>query len=195
MRKTVAILPFAAMLLVAAAPQDAGADPARQQPGPADESEDDRAPDMDDMARDAALQPLVDVNIKKREINPLLVAAADDPYSLMGIHHCRDIEFALMRLDDVLGPDIDEVDPMTIGQKRRKAAGEMAKGLVGGLIPFRGMVREITGAGDAQRRYHAAWEAGLMRRAFLKGYGKAIRCNAPAAPLRGIVTVEAAASR
>lgn len=181
MKYRLILLPLAApMLLAAAAPQEAEeAQAEATSDAEADEVDpnDQRAPNAGEIARDAAMQPLVDTNIKKREINPLLAEAADNPYSLDGIRRCDDIAFALMRLDDVLGPDVDDLDPMTVGQKRRKAAGEVTKGLVGGLIPFRGVVREITGAGDAQRRQHAAWEAGLIRRAFLKGYAAARRCK------------------
>lgn len=179
MKSGVAVLPVAALLLVAAAPQEAAGEEAQQAEPKTLDPQDNRAPNAGEIARDAAMQPLVDTNLSKREINALLEEAAANPYSLEGIRRCDDIAFALMRLDDVLGPDVDDLDPMTIGQKRRKSAGEITKGLVGGLIPFRGVVREITGAGEAQRRHHAAIEAGLMRRAFLKGYAAARRCEKP----------------
>ena len=169
---------LAALLLTAWSPAQAQQPPTEQK-GDAPRPHEPEKPGVDDMARDAALQPLVDTNLKKREIPPELQRIEADPYSIDGLRKCAQINAAIVELDGVLGPDIDAAEPMSRGDKRRRAAGEVAKGLVGGLIPFRGLVREISGAGEAQRRYHAAVEAGLIRRAFLKGYAKARRCRLP----------------
>ncbi len=41
------------------------------------------------------------------------------------------------------------------------------------LIPFRGLVREVSGAGPAERRLNAAIDAGIARRGFLRGLQRA----------------------
>ncbi|MEE3154506.1 MAG: hypothetical protein VX309_03150, partial [Pseudomonadota bacterium] len=43
------------------------------------------------------------------------------------------------------------------------------KTIVNSIIPFRGLVREITGAAPAQRRLNTAIDAGFARRGFLRG--------------------------
>jgi hypothetical protein len=49
--------------------------------------------------------------------------------------------------------------------------------VVNALIPFRGIVREITGAAPAQRRLNAAIDAGYARRGFLRGLHYARHCR------------------
>jgi hypothetical protein len=52
-----------------------------------------------------------------------------------------------------------------------------------GIIPLRGMVRDITGASAHSRRYQRAHLLGAQRRAYLKGVGQAMGCTWPGAPL------------
>ena len=59
---------------------------------------------------------------------------------------------------------------------------KVAKGLVGSIIPFRGLVREVSGAAGDQRKAEAAVRAGLARRAYLKGLGQGKGCKYPARP-------------
>jgi hypothetical protein len=52
-------------------------------------------------------------------------------------------------------------------------AGKLAeaggKTIINSIIPFRGLVREVTGAAPNDRRMNAAVDAGLARRGFLRG--------------------------
>lgn len=133
-------------------------------------------------AVDVASQPAQDLNLKKTEIPQALQDIEQAPYSLTGIKSCRDIQRAVKKLDKVLGDDLDVIEEDSKSDKRRKTAGSIGKSLIGGLIPFRGLVREITGAADQQRRYDQAVYAGVVRRSFLKGIGKQRGCKFPAAP-------------
>lgn len=135
------------------------------------------------MVGDVVTQPLADVNLKRREIPPVLAAIGDDPYSLEGIRRCRDLIAAVRALDDVLGPDFDVAVADSKGDKRRKTVGNLAGGVINSLIPFRFLVREISGANRADEAYRAALYAGVVRRGFLKGIGKQRRCKSPGAPI------------
>lgn len=127
------------------------------------------------VAEDVALTPAEDVNLKRRDIPEVLLAAGEAPYTRDGARNCRQVIQALSDLDAVLGPDLDiEGD----GKRRIDAKG-IAKGLVGGLIPFRGVVREISGAAGAQRRHEAAIDAGIARRGFLRGIAASRGCTLP----------------
>lgn len=141
----------------------------------------------DKMVEDVVTQPLSDVNLKRKGIPPVLSAIVDDPYSLDGIRRCRDVIAAVRELDAVLGPDFDVAEPVTKGEKRRKTVGNVAGGVINSLIPFRFLIREISGANRADDTYRAAIYAGVVRRGFLKGYGKQRRCKAPGAPAKRIV--------
>jgi hypothetical protein len=138
----------------------------------------------DKMMEDVVTQPLSDVNLKRKGIPPVLSAIVDDPYALDGIRRCREIIAAVKELDAVLGPDFDVAEPTTKGEKRRKMMGNVAGGVINGLIPFRFLIREISGANRADENYRAAIYAGVVRRGFLKGHGKERRCKAPGAPAK-----------
>lgn len=123
-----------------------------------------------------ASQPARDVGVTKTDIPPVLLQAAENPYSLKGTKTCRAISASFHALTDVMGPDLKPGDT-----KRENRAGKLAeaggKTVVNSLIPFRGLVREVTGAAPAQRRYERALGAGLARRGFLRGMHVARQCR------------------
>ena len=133
-----------------------------------------RTPD----AEDVAMTPVTDLNLKKDEIPPALIAAAIDPYASADLKRCADIAAALAPLDAVLGPDMDVAQP----DSERVSAGAVAKSVVASFIPFRGVLRELTGAADHQREFEAAIYAGAVRRGFLKGLGQHMKCPYPSRP-------------
>ena len=125
------------------------------------------------VAGDAVMTPVEDVNLKKREIPPVLVSAQDDPYSSENTRNCAKLNAALSELDAVLGPDFDSGAPVRTGL----SATKVAKGVVGSFIPFRGVVREISGAAGAERRYNVAVDAGIARRGYLRGVARTRGCK------------------
>lgn len=119
-------------------------------------------------AIDIGAQPARDVGMSKREIPPILEKAFDDPYSLKGLKTCKALAAEVTALNGVLGPDYK------VGNEyKENRAGKLAeaggKTIVNSIIPFRGLVREITGAAPADRHMNAAVDAGLARRGFLRG--------------------------
>jgi hypothetical protein len=123
-----------------------------------------------------ASQPARDIGASETKIPPVLASAATDPYSLGGIKKCRQINGAIDDLSGALGPDF------TTGvEKKENKAGKLAeaggKTVVNAFIPFRGLVREISGAAPAQRRLNAAIDAGFARRGFLRGVAYARKCR------------------
>ena len=132
--------------------------------------------DRDPSMGDAVATPASDLNLKKDTIPPLLLAAQERPYVLTGLKRCTDIAAAVGELDAVLGPDVD----LPADTKGRVTAGRVAQAAVGSFIPFRGLIREISGANEQQRKVQAAVQAGIARRAYLKGVGEARGCRYPA---------------
>lgn len=139
-------------------------------------------------AEDIPLQPLKDMNLDKDEIPPLLIDIANDPYSAEGLESCADIERAIADIDTLLGADVDMPgkDRSDL-QKGANSAGRIAAGIIGGLIPFRGVVRELSGAKGEERRLRRIVTAGMIRRGFLKGIGLERECPWPARPAAGTV--------
>lgn len=127
------------------------------------------------VAKGAAMTPVEDVNLKRREIPPILLSAMDDPYSSASTRSCDQINTTLGELDAVLGADFDS----GTAEERRIRADKIAKGVVASFIPFRGVIREVSGAAGAERRYEAALDAGLARRGYLRGIGRQKGCKRP----------------
>lgn len=139
--------------------------PAEEQPG-----------EMRKRAGEIASQPARDVGIMRTEIPDVLVKASIDPYSLTGLKTCRQLSAAVTELNGALGPDFK-----VAGDYKESRAGKLAEAggaaVVNSLIPFRGIVREVSGAAPAQRRLNAALDAGYARRGFLRGVHKTRGCK------------------
>ena len=130
----------------------------------------------DPSAVDVIATPASDLNLKKGEIPAILVSAQNAPYDLTGLRGCRDLSAEVGRLDAVLGEDID----IAQAPSRRLSAGKVAQSVVGSFIPFRGVIREISGANEQDRRLQLAIYSGSSRRSFLKGVGLQRGCPWPA---------------
>lgn len=128
-----------------------------------------------DKAENIARQPMKDVGIMRENPPEVLKDAQRAPYSLAGIKNCRDFRRAVIGLDNVLGPDVDAVDEKGDALPERLAEAG-AKSIVNSLIPFRGIVREATGAAEADRKFRMMVAAGMARRGFLKGVAKERQC-------------------
>lgn len=132
----------------------------------------------DPNAKEVAETPLTDLNVKKGEIPPVLIRAQQDPYSLAGMKSCPAITNAVSQLNAVLGDDVD----INKVKKRNTSAGHVAQSVVTSFIPFRGIIREVSGASAEERRVQAAIAAGMARRGFLKGVGMTKGCRYPGRP-------------
>lgn len=132
---------------------------------------------------DVITRPLADVNLKRKDVPEELLAIQDNPYAAATLVNCAAIISEIEKLNSVLGPDFDEVEVDEESRKRKEGVANAAGGLVSSLIPFRSLIREISGAGRADRDYREALYAGVVRRGYLKGLGEARNCPAPARPL------------
>lgn len=135
----------------------------------------DREPD----ALDVAMTPLSDLNLARDPIPPILLWANENPYANEGVEDCANIRSGIADLDAVLG---DDADTETEEERRLTVTG-VAQRAVGMFIPFRGIIREISGANEHEYKFRQAIAAGLMRRAYLKGLGEARGCPYPARPM------------
>jgi hypothetical protein len=129
-----------------------------------------------DKAGRIAAQPAKDVGAVKTEIPPILQKATEAPYAMPASRTCKGLNAAMAELTAALGPDFvtGKVNNENRTGKIIEAGG---KTIVNTLIPFRGLVREVTGAAPAQRRLEAAISTGLARRGFLRGLATAKSCK------------------
>src|SRR5690606_2143148 len=123
-----------------------------------------------------ATQPARDVGIQRTTIPAVLELASEDPYSMTGARTCTQIAASVLALNDALGADFDSPEEAGGNQAGRVADGG-GRAIVESLIPFRGIVREVSGAAGADRRLQAATYAGLARRGFLRGLHRARNCR------------------
>jgi hypothetical protein len=141
-------------------------------------------------AADKVQTPMDDLNLSKREIPPVLQDAVQNPYGTDGLGQCAQITTAVEALNTAIGDDIDL--PREGGV--RLSASDLADFASSTFIPFRDIIRTVTGANARKRRLQEAVLAGFARRSFLKGLGAARRCAYPASPATPqIIAAKAAA--
>ncbi|MBV9882144.1 MAG: hypothetical protein JO276_03970 [Sphingomonadaceae bacterium] len=129
-----------------------------------------------DRARQIATQPARDVGLQRTTIPPVLERIGGNPYSVTDLGTCARLSAAVVELNAVLGPDYDSAAERRPG-RTEQAAEAGGRALVDSVIPFRGVVREISGSAAADRRLQAAIEAGYARRGFLRGLHRARGCG------------------
>ena len=136
----------------------------------------------------AAAAPLTDLNVRREKIPPLLKTIRN-PYAVDEFLPCDEIASQVMALDAILGRDWDIPPPDKASLQERAADGASTAFLdtvaseASGLIPYRGLVRTVSGANKHERKVRKAYERGSHRRTFLKGIGLMKGCVSPAAPI------------
>ena len=147
-------------------------------------------------AEDVAMSPLSDLNVRKKNVPVVLDMAMAKPYDLAGIKSCKGLTTAIMDLDAALGDDIDvATGEKSDMEKAGNSAGAIAKSVLGSFIPFRGVVRELSGANAQEKLWDRALYAGTARRAFLKGMGEQRGCAWPARSATPAVLARLSAER
>lgn len=137
---------------------------------------------------EAAMSPLEDVNLKRDKI-PEEFEAIKNPYAVDIEISCAAIAAEVEELNSVLGRDWDIPPPDKKGLSDRAADGASTAFLdtiassASGFIPYRGIVRTVSGANSHAAKVRRAYERGSHRRTFLKGMGLVKGCEPPAAPL------------
>ncbi|MFL6697165.1 MAG: hypothetical protein ACJ8GJ_08380 [Vitreoscilla sp.] len=146
--------------------------------------------------------PLADLNLVQDKIPVVLEAAVKAPYALPSQRDCAALANEVRMLDGALGADLDT--PPTLAnpglvERGTNLVGDTAndalKGAAESVIPFRGWVRKLDGAERHSKEVAAAIAAGSVRRAFLKGVGQTLGCQAPAAPLQALAASAASATK
>ncbi|MFT4091430.1 MAG: hypothetical protein QM645_11905 [Asticcacaulis sp.] len=149
---------------------------------------------------EAVTAPLVDLNLKRKEIPPVLQRAVANTYDLGGLYHCDAMAAEVRQLDAVLGADFDEPPPPEDSDTYTERGGQMAskytldavRGAATDIIPYRSVIRRLSGAEKHHKAYEKAVDAGHVRRAYLKGVGMHKNCAPPAAPSWFVPAVEPA---
>ena len=120
-------------------------------------------------------QPFRDLSLIQDKLPDALKRAAESPYEISRAANCALIQLEITDLDAALGPDIDE-----LGTSQGKGADSLAADLIGGVVklPFRSILRRVSGAQAREEAMRAAVLAGMVRRGFLKGRLSQLACPA-----------------
>jgi hypothetical protein len=123
-----------------------------------------------DPVGEAVVQPLADLSLLRADVSPELGAAAAEPYRPAA--DCGAIAAELADLDARLGPDVDApARPATAAG----FAGDVVTGAAS--LPFRGVVRRLSGAHKRDRAAAAVVLGAMVRRGYLKGARDTLRCE------------------
>lgn len=131
-----------------------------------------------------AQTPLRDVNLVRDGIPEVLTAALGNAYAPPVDGSCDGLAREVTALTAILGTDLDTGS----AEREEDVASAILVGAVQGLIPYRSVLRRLSGAHARERRAAAAMAAGSVRRAYLKGLGEQQGCLPPAAPQRQMET-------
>jgi hypothetical protein len=130
-----------------------------------------------DQTRDVdavVMTPVNDIGLDDIEI-PTYLATMENPYAIPP-GNCAAARAEIEKLDDILGSDLDV--PEDEDEEREQRALNASSATIGSvLIPFRGVVRAISGAAKNERLAREAYQRGLVRRAFVKGRADSQGCN------------------
>ena len=132
---------------------------------------------------DAALSPLSDFNIRKRERPEVLMRLQEDDLYFVELEaSCPWYDARIEELDDVLGDDYDVEKESSsnlekMGQAGKGAVLSSVASAAGTYIPGRSIVRSLSGAKARQKKTRQIYQKGVARRSFLNGVALAKGCD------------------
>lgn len=141
----------------------------------------------------AAMTPLKDLNLAREDI-PALLLEINNPYAVQKNSSCDDIKAQIAALDEVLGPDWDlprddadaDPDKETLSDIAAEETSDSLLDAVaseaGAIVPYRSLLRRVTGARRHQKKVKNAFDRGRHRRTYLKGLGLMKQCDGIADP-------------
>ena len=116
----------------------------------------------------------LDLGLLGPETPATLTEAAKAPYMVPPGADCAWLRSQIASLDLVLGPDVDiPPAPRNPGDQIERTAGDA----LAGMVPYRGVIRWMTGAGRKERARTQAVLAAAARRGFLKGVAWSRACG------------------
>jgi hypothetical protein len=121
-------------------------------------------------------QPFKDFGVTREDPPEILKRAAMAPYALLNGQECGALLDEIAAIDGVLGPDLDAQDiyAKQSGTDAAALAADAIRGVIG--LPFRGVIRWVSGADAREKVLADAILAGMVRRAYLKGAAHAAGC-------------------
>jgi len=118
--------------------------------------------------------PIRDLSLIREQAPAALASAWAEPYRAAPDDSCGALRAEIAALDAALGPDVGAAEKPASGLSATDLVTSAVAGAIG--LPYRGVVRTVSGAERRDRRLRAAVTAGMVRRGFLKGRLLAMSC-------------------
>jgi len=109
------------------------------------------------------------------EVPQLLKDIKSDPYRAPGAPVCDTVPVEIRQIGELIGPDLDDQ-----AKPDEKSLASRGVNLARGMVPYRGVVRMVTGANKKDDELRDAIMAGYARRGFLRGVQLNLKCGAEA---------------
>lgn len=151
----------------------------------------------------AVVSPFEDVGLTEVSISDKLQKIAENPYVMPASLRCDNLRKDIAELDALVGPDdsmpvgvldnlgekttLDYVDKGADLAKNR--AVDTVRGHVD-IIPYRSIVRSVSGAEKHTRMVAYSLQAGKLRRAFLKGLATTPQAKCIVKPVKKTIEVK-----
>ncbi len=134
-----------------------------------------------DHMKDVLNQPFADLNLSRQQLPAILSRAAAAPFQRPD--DCEGLAREIAALSFALGPALSRsaappASPQSSDHNAEAQAWNTARSATGGLIPFRGVIRWLSGADQQERQIQQAVLSGYVRRAYLEGIRDAEHCGA-----------------
>lgn len=142
----------------------------------------------------AVATPVQDLNLKKTPIPESLQKAVANPYDTTGLKDCAAIAGEIAGLDAALGEDKDAPPAPEADDGKGSTVATVLQTGVQAVIPYRGVVRQLSGAAGREKTLNEAIQVGFARRGFLKGRAVEMNCAAGASPAGYIQRPEVASA-
>jgi hypothetical protein len=118
------------------------------------------------------------VGLTGADVPQLLKDIKADPYKAPGNPVCDTVPLEIREISDLIGPDLD-AQATSDDRSLASRGADVARG----LVPYRGVVRFVTGANKKDEELHEAIMAGYARRGFLRGVQMNLKCHPEPTPV------------
>jgi hypothetical protein len=118
------------------------------------------------------------VGLTGADVPQLLKDIKADPYKQPGQPICDTVPLEIQQITDLIGPDLN-----TQATADDKSLASRGADVARGLVPYRGVVRFVTGANKKDEELREAIMAGYARRGFLRGIQLNLKCHPEPTPV------------
>lgn len=121
----------------------------------------------------AFARPIRDLNLLREKVPTALAEAGKSPYGPPA--DCAAVEAEIAALSEALGPDVDASAMGGNGNPGEALVATAVRSTFS--LPYRSVVRRLTGAEKRDQAFRQAVLAGMVRRGYLKGVRSQMACD------------------